>query len=231
MALECTHIRFALALKDRFKAKDMKKYISGTVYPDSRYITKIARNLTHNKEFADKKFYNNDNFKKGWAVHLICDEILPIVRQKSFPDLLGKNKGEIHQGNELWIIVTALKIILDIKDFEKFDLQKYIDFLKYVETPNGEDIVKMKEFNQIFIDMYKGKDKIFIDDAIQMWLKLGINKELATKIKNKTEELIKDENIVKRIETIYDKMIEYYEHLSILSNGSTKNEEKILKTF
>lgn len=41
MALEGTHIRFALDVGDKYNIKDLGKYISGTLYPDSRYITGI----------------------------------------------------------------------------------------------------------------------------------------------------------------------------------------------
>ena len=38
MALEATHIRFAYDLKEKYKITDLEKYISGLIYPDSRYI-------------------------------------------------------------------------------------------------------------------------------------------------------------------------------------------------
>lgn len=48
MSLGATHIRFALDLRDRYQVQDIEKYLSGTIYSDSRYVTKIDRNLTHN---------------------------------------------------------------------------------------------------------------------------------------------------------------------------------------
>lgn len=81
MSLEATHIRFALDLKDEYKIKDIKKYISGTVYPDSRYITGIDRNLTHYNDILKPEFAKDD-FKKGWQVHQICGMIRIMKKQK-----------------------------------------------------------------------------------------------------------------------------------------------------
>lgn len=54
MALEASHIRFALDLKDKYSIQDVQKLVSGTVYPDSRYATKIDRQLTHPQDFMDE---------------------------------------------------------------------------------------------------------------------------------------------------------------------------------
>jgi len=210
MALECTHIRFAVDVMAKFKVSDLDKYISGTVYPDSRYVTKTDRNLTHNEEFLGSNFIKDNDFRKGWVIHLLCDKVMNIIVKKTFPDLVGEKKGKIHQGNDLWIKMTALKILLDLNDFEKFDLQKYIDCLNYLETPNGEDRKVMKEYNQVFIDLYKGKEKILIADAASMWQKLGIGEDSALKAKNKAEEFSRDKNLMKKITGVYDEMVKYF---------------------
>ena len=80
MALEATHIRYALDNKDRFDVSDETKYVSGTVYPDSRYPTGIARTLTHDDSQMQKNFWSNDDFRKGWAAHLLYDKIQQSVR-------------------------------------------------------------------------------------------------------------------------------------------------------
>jgi hypothetical protein len=47
MALEATHIRFALDLKDTYGVNDVHAFVSGAVYPDSRYVMGIDRIATH----------------------------------------------------------------------------------------------------------------------------------------------------------------------------------------
>ena len=51
MALEATHMRFALDLKNKYQVRNIKKYIVGTIYPDSRYLSGIDRTLTHSENF------------------------------------------------------------------------------------------------------------------------------------------------------------------------------------
>ncbi len=60
MSLEATHIRFALDLKDKYRVQAIEKYISGTTYPDSRYVTKIDRGLTHNDDILTPGFAKDD---------------------------------------------------------------------------------------------------------------------------------------------------------------------------
>ena len=58
MGLEATHIRFALDLKEDLDAKDLNKYLSGAIYPDSRHVTKLERKVTHNFDLVvNKDFY------------------------------------------------------------------------------------------------------------------------------------------------------------------------------
>jgi hypothetical protein len=42
MALEASHIRFALDLKEKFKVNNVQKYVYGTTYPDTRVLTRMA---------------------------------------------------------------------------------------------------------------------------------------------------------------------------------------------
>ncbi|PJA89848.1 MAG: hypothetical protein CO137_02025 [Candidatus Magasanikbacteria bacterium CG_4_9_14_3_um_filter_32_9] len=206
MALEATHIRFALDIENRYKIEDIKKYISGAIYPDSRYVTKIDRNLTHNENIILPKFAKDD-FKKGWQAHQIGDIVQNKVKRKLFSDILGECSG---CSEEEWIISTAIKIIQDISDMQKFDLQSYIKCLEYVENPNGEGIGKVKEYYKVIIDLYKNKKNTSIEDYCKMWLGLGISEELGEKVKVKTREFVNDKDMVKRIDAIYDEMIGLY---------------------
>jgi hypothetical protein len=154
MAIEATHIRFALDLKDELGIKELDKYLSGTIYPDSRYITKIDRKLTHDNSYTKREFYDDDDFKKGWAVHLTCDTLQREIIKELFSDLLKGTGEEIVYGKENWIIRTAIKIIQDISDAEFIGVKNYIKYLGYFNNPNNEDLDLIKRYNQIFIDIY-----------------------------------------------------------------------------
>jgi len=204
MALEATHIRFALDLKDKYKVSDIKKYVSGTVYPDSRYVTGIDRSLTHPEDFFNQDMIKLDDFKKGWFVHLLCDKVQYEVTQEKFPELLKLESG---QGSAKWIYHTAIKNLLDINQAQEFDIKGCLSYLDYIESPNGEDREKLLEYNRIFQKMYADPAALSIEACYKMWKLFGIGDELADKVKSKTEEFQKDKNAMELISQIYPEML------------------------
>jgi hypothetical protein len=214
MAMEGTHIKFALEIKDKLNVKNLDKYISGTIYPDSRYFTGIDRNLTHNEEFLNKKFYGDNDFKKGWVVHLICDKVQFMVFNNIFNDILDKFKNEKKLSMDNWVLRTSLKIVQDIYDVSQFGIKKYLNHLEYTENPNNENLTDMKEYNQIWIDQYK-KEVLKIENETNGWEKLKIDSHLVENILIKSKELSSDKMIMDRIKLIYPKMIIYSEEFLI----------------
>ena len=213
MPLEATHIRFALDLQDKYEIKDLRQYISGAVYPDSRYITGIDRKLTHDDRCLLPEFAADD-FKKGWQTHKICDHTYDIVRKRLFPDLFPGNFD--FYSHQDWIISTAMKIIYDIEDMQSFDIQKYLNCLEYASNPNNEDISAVKEYNKILIDLYKNKKAITIEDSINMWKALGQDESICAELRKTTENLLKDQKMVARIKLVYQEALDSYE--DIVSN-------------
>ncbi|MCW1949509.1 MAG: hypothetical protein KIH89_003675 [Candidatus Shapirobacteria bacterium] len=212
MALLGTHIRFALDVKDNFKVKNLDKYISGTVYPDSRYITKINREITHSNDFLNDLFYQDNDFKKGWFVHLICDKIQSKVFEYIFPELSGSSKDtENKLSPEYWVLKTNLKIFQDLHDVSQFPIKNYLNHLKYIETPNNEEIKLVKKYNQILIDLYQ-KNKLITQDLVNMWANLGIGKEMTNQIKKKNDEMNSDVKILEKIPLIYPEMLSCYKN-------------------
>jgi len=204
MALEATHLRFALDLKDKYQIKDIKKYISGVVYPDSRYITGIDRSLTHPIDYLDWHWDMADDFKKGWFVHLLTDQIQSQVTREKLPQVF---KGSYGQGSDVWINHSAIKILLDLDDVKKFKIKQFLPYLNYLENPNGEDLKMLKKYNQIFIKMYARPEKINADISCKMWRDLGVDSDLVEKIRVKVAEYSKDVTIMKAIGEIYQDML------------------------
>lgn len=210
MALLGTHIKFALDVKDDFDVKNLDKYISGTIYPDSRYITKIDRKITHCKDVYDKNFFGKDDFRKGWMAHMIYDRIQADVFKEIFPELFEKFGDEkIYLSPENWAIRTGLKILQDLDDILKFPIKKYLKHLEYIETPNREKKEVMKKYNEIIIDTYI-KDEVLHQDSINLWIRFGVREELIELIKEKTEWLILNKNVLKKIKLIYPATIKQY---------------------
>ncbi|MHB8904098.1 MAG: hypothetical protein ACYC40_03280 [Patescibacteria group bacterium] len=207
MSLEATHIRFALDLREKYKIKDLNKYISGAIYPDSRYVTEIDRELTHDDKFLLPEFASDD-FKKGWQAHKICDLVFGSVMRKLFSDLVYASYDP-HYKQE-WITSTAIKIIQDIDDLQSFDIQEYIKCLKYTNNPNDEDIKKIKTYNNIMVNLYQNEKTINLEGYINMWLALGPDAKLCEQLRIKTQEFLDNPEIVARIKAIYQEMINSY---------------------
>lgn len=108
MALEGTHMRFALDIRDKLGVGDIDAYVSGSVYPDSRYITGIDRFATHPLDYRTDPMFQKTDFNKGWFAHLLCDDIQQSVVYTVLPHITEGDK------NETWIQRTAIKILQDI---------------------------------------------------------------------------------------------------------------------
>lgn len=210
MALEGTHIRFALDVKNALGVKNIQKYISGTIYPDSRYVTKIDRNLTHKKEFRSNDFCVNDDFKKGWLAHLVCDKAQYYAMLELFDDLLSLTDPEIKHGNDNWVLRTAIKILQDIEDVKNFNISDYLKHLQYIENPNNENLEDLKRYNQIFISLYKQAPDITVDDLKEMWLIFGIDENLAGQVKEKAYQLQGLSDIIDRLNKMYHLTLKTY---------------------
>lgn len=205
MPLEATHIKCALDLKDVIGVSDVARYIVGTIYPDSRYISGVDRKLTHDKSMIELPF-PDDDFKKGWAMHILCDRVGEEVRHALLPELF-EGIVERGQGSEHWIIGTAIKIIEDIHIASTFDIQTYVEMFDYVENPNGESLEKIKEYNDIVRRMYFGKEVIQLKDAVELWTLFGVGDEYVDRITQKTNLFLKDTALVARIYSLYDEMV------------------------
>ena len=206
MALEGTHIRFAVDSQDLFDVEELYKYISGSIYPDSRYPTGIDRKLTHNDSQMEQSFWVDDDFRKGWAAHLLYDKIQFDVHTEWFSDILKETNPNMSNEDDR-IVRTALKTVQDIHDISQFDIKQYLDSLTYTETPNGEADVSIKKYNQLFIDIYNKAPDVTIEDLEKMWLDWSIPAEIAVKIRIKAYELYVDEKFKPLILKIYEETL------------------------
>ena len=202
-----THIKFALDVKDKFDIKNLSEYLSGTVYPDSRFLTKIHRDCTHFKNQKIVKSSDSD-FEKGWAVHCICDHYQHIFCAEYFSDLLSNLKNPNAHGGEWWISITALKLVLDLVVVNVYSIQKYLPMIEYVENPNSEDVEGIKEYNELVINTYQGKKDINVKDLAELLSGLGVEDKLVNKIVEKTKEFLKEDGLVGKVEEMYAEMVE-----------------------
>lgn len=210
MALEGTHLRFALEVKDTFDATDLNKYLSGAIYPDSRYVTNTDRVLTHDKSYHSANFYLQDDFKKGWVSHLICDQAQYDLMIVDFADLLEGLPPTFTHGDENWIVRTTIKILQDINDVKQFNIRPYLSALDYVENPNGEDLETIRDYNNIYKRFYQN-ESAGIDDMAVMWAEMGIEKDLVSTLRERSHLYQKDSSIMQRVEKLYQKTVDIHQ--------------------
>jgi hypothetical protein len=204
MALEATHIRFALDLKDKYGVQDVERYVAGSIYPDSRYVTEVDRMATHPEDYMEWDMKRIDDFRKGWFAHLLADNIQWDITKKLLPQVFEGSQG---QGGERWIKHTAIKILQDLDDVKKFNISQYLPYLAHIENPNGEDMKMMKQYYDIFPTMYANPGAVNIDSCYAMWKEFGIGDELAARVKVQAEQYSKDSTVMDAVVKIYPEMI------------------------
>lgn len=110
MAFEATHVRFALDLADALRIQNVQTYLSGCVYPDSRYITRISRELTHGPL---PSVDGATDFEKGMLTHHWYDELVgpKYMEHSSWP-------GPVKGMGEAWMYMTAVKLVEDQQSYD-----------------------------------------------------------------------------------------------------------------
>lgn len=200
MALQGTHIRFAVDVQDLLAISDFDAYISGTIYPDSRYFTHIDRSLTHPKDLiAD--FLRADDFRKGWAVHMICDRVQREITLEHHPEIFEKHD------EGAYICLTACKILQDIRDTHKFDISQFADAIKLVEVPNDESHEKLENFYSRIRTIYEEGGAKTTDHLLNMFNSLEDFGDVVSKIRLQCSVYEQTGEIEKMLAVIYPEML------------------------
>lgn len=186
MALPATHIQFALDHKEQMDVQNLSAYLSGTIYPDSRYITKVPREMTHNDSLIDPAFYMQSDFKKGWALHFLCDRVQHDAFYKRFPQEFIHLPIEV--GSEEWIAKTALKVLQDLAIVATSECLEYLSCLSVIEQPNNELKTSLERFNEMIISLYS-HPTMTVDSYTSFFKDMGASVELTARVRNKMVEL------------------------------------------
>jgi len=198
--MELTHVRFARDLRERLSIEDESAYYAGTIYPDSRYITSIDRNLTHAGSSPQDLFAGGlSDFEKGWATHLLYDHLAhPLYVQLSpWPE------EKVQPGNHVWQFISAAKVVEDMQSYQAMDgdvdMMLNIDF---PERPNSEDPTVMSAYAQIQRTLYQQQPTT--QHYLEFWLALSPNKQVIDGVMNHVKEMLRNDNLQDRIRHIYD---------------------------
>lgn len=208
MALIMTHVRFALDMAERFSIQDMQRYISGTVYPDSRWVSGIDRALTHNARFRAPDF-PTDDFTRGWQVHCVCDHVQNEIFEALFPQFLELPR------EEKWVRMSVAKLIQDMNDLQHFDLDRHLKQVTAVHNPNGEDIHLVSTFYEIIRRTYGHLRVPTPEEYRQLWLDVGLSEKLADGIIDQLHICLQNGRDVRRIEQVYPELCDQANRITL----------------
>ena len=153
MALELTHVRFADALAPHLDIQNEADYIAGAIYPDSRYVTGIQRELTHEGKSPQDPFAAGlSDFEKGWATHLLYDH----YGHKYYFDLMSYTREEISGLGPGWQQLSAIKAIEDMASYQVMgETAQRMQNITFPTFPNDEDEARMQIYADLQRDLYK----------------------------------------------------------------------------
>ena len=200
MALPGTHFRFALAVRDHYAIKDEVRYLAGTLYPDSRWLTGLARESTHHDDYLDRSFADTD-FNTGWHVHVRCDHIQTACFRDAYPHVA--NRG----GMDGWIGVSALKVAQDMQDSRQVDMAYCLDCLAHAETPYGEDIAGVRAYYRLVRRAYGAGAPPSQDAYHMLWARVGVPTKTVAAIMAQANQLASSAEGRQTLEDLFLEMV------------------------
>jgi hypothetical protein len=169
LALPATHIRFAVSVADRLPVADMGAYLSGTVYPDSRWLTGVDRKQTHARRFLDPAF-PSDAFTLGWHIHCVCDRIQGALYDQLLDGLA------LLDADARWIRISAAKVVQDMQDAALAELDKRLPLLVRAQTPNSESKDQVDAYMRLVRRAYRCQAQPTWPAYARLWLDVGLDR-------------------------------------------------------
>lgn len=202
MAMEATHVLFARDLQKDLFVKDPSAFFSGCVYPDSRYVTHVSRDITHGIDTPQSPFIIGlSDFEKGWATHLLYDQ------------LGGKRMREFLEGDpdfsrEALITMTAMKLLEDQQSYDRLggEAAKIFRTMRIDVSPKGEDVDAVRAYLEMNAELYAKRPEF--DDYRRLLQKFIPSSEYIEGIIHKAKRLLTQWEIKESILTIYDQSLE-----------------------
>lgn len=207
MALIASHIRFALDVAQCFPIRDFSKYLTGTIYPDSRWKSCIDRSKTHHPQFLDPDFASNC-FNRGWHIHCVYDEL-----QSQFYHSIFTQSRQLNEAQR-WILFTAARMVQDQNDINNISLPGGLDLKQHIQTPNGEDKKKVEAFYDLVRKIYINGNQPTEVEYREMWISIGLDEPTTDQLMNKMREILQDDSLVSSIEMSYLKALHHFRQSS-----------------
>ena len=200
MALPATHIRFAVVLAEHLSVAAMPAYLSGTLYPDSRWMTGLARETTHDRRFLAPDFASDD-FSLGWHIHCVCDRIQGDIHDDFLGDL------SLLSPEERWIRMTAAKAVQDANDAVMGSIQRHLSQLTDNRTPNGESVEGVSAYLELVGRVYRRNVQPAWSDYAALWAGVGLDRQRISRIEEQVERIMGDEILVSGLYGAFEQMV------------------------
>jgi hypothetical protein len=200
MALPATHFRFALDAARHFNIGDRHAYLSGTLYPDSRWLTGADRTATHGDNCLEIDFADSD-FKLGWYVHCRCDTIQMRLVFARWPQLTTLDD------RARWIQTSVIKMIQDQLDIRRINVNDCLNALDVIETPNGEQARDVRRYYRNIRDVYAGKGAPGIEGYRKLWLAVGLEAAIVSEMMEQLRRKTTDSTFHTMALSLFDEMV------------------------
>ncbi len=204
MALEGTHVRFALDLMPMLKIGNIGAYCAGAVYPDTRYVTCVDRNVTHGPECPHDPFADGlSSFQRGWASHLLYDHDAGGA-MKTF---LSPELGPLGQGNSAWVEFTAMKVVEDLEAIRnRPDVLTHLQTLSMPTSPSGEPLEKLQYHFSVTSKLYQTVPGL--EGYRQWFIDIGAPEELASAFADRARAMLGDVKYSANLTAIYQRVLD-----------------------
>lgn len=200
MALPATHLRFAGAVAGRYRISDPGAYFSGTLYPDSRWVTGLDREQTHSDGFLRPDFVRDD-FTLGWQVHLICDRVQADLHRSIMGDRSALSPAA------RWILFTAAKVVQDMRDAALGRLAERLPLIIRAAAPNGEDPDGVGRYLACVRHAYRSHTTPDRSDYVRLWQAVGLDRRQIDRITVQVDRILDDPDLTDRIQGTFDRMV------------------------
>ena len=201
MALPATHIRFAETVAVDLKVTDRGAYLTGTLYPDSRWMTGVDREQTHADRILDPGFAS-DAFSLGWHIHCVCDRIQRTLHHELLKGL------ETLDEHARWVRIAAVKVIQDRHDAGRIDLTSLLHLLANPPTPNDESEDRVRAYLQLVRRAYRGEGVPDWQMYAGLWEAVKLDRQVIGAIKDQLDDIQADGPLVQRIRDLFDRMVD-----------------------
>ncbi|BBO75266.1 hypothetical protein DSCW_26830 [Desulfosarcina widdelii] len=218
MALPATHIRFAAVLSAHLSVTDRSAYLSGTLYPDSRWMTGLERGHTHDRRFLEPDFASDD-FSLGWHIHCVCDHIQSDIHN----DLLG-NLSQLPP-DERWIRVSAARAVQDANDAARGEMFSHLLLLTDNRTPNGESAEGVSAYLELVGRVYSRTVPPVWSDYEALWAGVGLDRQRISQIEEQVKRIMGDESLVNNLYDAFQQMVHRWHRPTVAAKQAQRRRK------